>query len=260
MTFQEKLQTLRKQNGMSQEKLAEMLGISRQAVSKWESGQSYPDMDKLIALSDLFKVSIDSLIKEKQPNETGPYLEHNPSLYYPSIHYEYKSKRSLFGLPLVHINVGLGFYTAKGILAIGNISLGLLSIGGVALGGLCLGALSTGLIGLAGAALGLLLSIGGLSIGALAVGGMAIGIITLGGLSIGMFSVGGAAFASHIAIGGYANGPIAVGHTARGIETIVSHSQTGLDDISAKQVRSLILKEYPGLWKPILDWLTLFFR
>jgi DNA-binding XRE family transcriptional regulator len=48
MRFQDKLQALRKERGMSQEKLAEMIGVSRQAVAKWEVGQSYPEIDKLI--------------------------------------------------------------------------------------------------------------------------------------------------------------------------------------------------------------------
>lgn len=127
--------------------------------------------------------------------------------------------------------------------------------------GFCIGGLSIGLIGLAGAALGLLLSIGGLSIGTLAIGGIAAGIMTLGGLSIGMFSIGGAAIATHVAIGGYANGHIAIGHIARSIKVIVSDSQAGsFDDISVKEVKHLIQKEYPHLWNPIVNWLTLFFR
>jgi transcriptional regulator with XRE-family HTH domain len=64
MKFNDKLQLLRKQKGISQEKLAERIGISRQAVAKWEIGKSYPDMDKLIILSDLFKISIDKLVKD----------------------------------------------------------------------------------------------------------------------------------------------------------------------------------------------------
>lgn len=64
MKFQDKLQILRKQTGMSQEKLAEKIGISRQAVAKWEVGESYPEMDKIIILSDLFRISIDKLVKD----------------------------------------------------------------------------------------------------------------------------------------------------------------------------------------------------
>lgn len=65
MSFPEKLQKLRKDQGLSQEKLAEIIGVSRQAISKWESGQTYPEMDKLIVLSNMFEVSIDDLVKDK---------------------------------------------------------------------------------------------------------------------------------------------------------------------------------------------------
>lgn len=68
MSFQVQLQALRKSKGLSQEKLAEILGISRQAVAKWEVGQSYPDIAKLIALSDFFKVSIDKLVNDYEEN------------------------------------------------------------------------------------------------------------------------------------------------------------------------------------------------
>ena len=68
MSFQEQLQTLRKSKGLSQEKLAEVLGVSRQAVAKWEASQSYPDIARLIALSDFFKVSIDKLVNDYEEN------------------------------------------------------------------------------------------------------------------------------------------------------------------------------------------------
>ncbi|MBU3179335.1 helix-turn-helix domain-containing protein [Clostridium estertheticum] len=68
MSFPEQLQILRKEKGLSQEKLAEMLGISRQAVAKWEVGHSYPDIARLIALSDFFKVSIDKLVNDYEEN------------------------------------------------------------------------------------------------------------------------------------------------------------------------------------------------
>jgi transcriptional regulator with XRE-family HTH domain len=64
MKFKDKLQNLRKEKSMSQEILAEKMGVSRQAVAKWEAGQSYPDMDKLIVLSDLFRISIDKLVRD----------------------------------------------------------------------------------------------------------------------------------------------------------------------------------------------------
>ena len=62
MEFNEKLQQLRKQNNMTQEQLAEKLYVSRAAVSKWESGKGYPNIESLKAISKLFSVSIDDLM------------------------------------------------------------------------------------------------------------------------------------------------------------------------------------------------------
>jgi len=64
MILAEKIIDLRKKMGWSQEELAEQLGVSRQSVSKWESAQSIPDMDKIIRLSDIFSVSTDYLLKD----------------------------------------------------------------------------------------------------------------------------------------------------------------------------------------------------
>lgn len=66
MKLSEKLQLLRKEKGLSQEKLAEILGVSRQAVSKWELGKSYPEMNKLIILRDYFGISMDDLVEENK--------------------------------------------------------------------------------------------------------------------------------------------------------------------------------------------------
>lgn len=65
MNFNNRLYQLRKQKGFSQEELANRLNVSRQTISKWELGDSTPDMEKLIALSDLFEVSLDELVKEE---------------------------------------------------------------------------------------------------------------------------------------------------------------------------------------------------
>lgn len=65
MKFSEKLIKLRKENKLSQEQLASKLDVSRQAVSKWEFGQTYPEMDKLLALCKLFKCSLDDLTNDE---------------------------------------------------------------------------------------------------------------------------------------------------------------------------------------------------
>lgn len=78
MSFGENLQAIRKQNQLSQEGLAEMLGVSRQAVSKWELGEGYPEVDKLLILSKKLNISLDSLLggektaisEEGRPSDT----------------------------------------------------------------------------------------------------------------------------------------------------------------------------------------------
>lgn len=72
MTLADRIQQLRKQRGISQEELADQVGVSRQAVSKWESGQSLPDLDKIILLSDYFEVTTDYLLKGVQPTPPAP--------------------------------------------------------------------------------------------------------------------------------------------------------------------------------------------
>ena len=64
MKFCDKLQKIRKENNITQEQLADKLNVSRQAVSKWESGQAYPDTEKLIQISKIFKISLDELIND----------------------------------------------------------------------------------------------------------------------------------------------------------------------------------------------------
>ena len=78
MVLGDKIIRLRRQNGWSQEELAEQLGISRQSVSKWESGTSVPDLDKIIKLSGSFRVSTDYLLKEESEEaerSIPPYTE-----------------------------------------------------------------------------------------------------------------------------------------------------------------------------------------
>ena len=69
MTIADRIQTLRQSKGMSQEQLADAAGVSRQAVSKWESEQSIPDLDKIVVLSEIFDVTTDYLLKGIEPVE-----------------------------------------------------------------------------------------------------------------------------------------------------------------------------------------------
>jgi len=70
MNFGEKLFKLRKENGLSQEALAELLNTTHQAISKWENNHGYPETEKLLQLSDIFKVSVDFLLKETAEAES----------------------------------------------------------------------------------------------------------------------------------------------------------------------------------------------
>lgn len=67
MNLSDRIRELRKIKGISQDELAEKLGVSRQAISKWENEQSIPDIDKVISLSDYFDVSTDYLLKGVEP-------------------------------------------------------------------------------------------------------------------------------------------------------------------------------------------------
>ena len=72
MSFADKIFDLRTKSGLSQEALADRLLVSRQAVSKWESGVTLPETDKLVTISNMFGVSLDYLLKEDKPTKKKP--------------------------------------------------------------------------------------------------------------------------------------------------------------------------------------------
>lgn len=250
MRLGDKLIQLRRERGYSQEQLANMLDVSRQSVSKWEADQSTPEINKLIMMSDIFDVTVDSLVKEditllpidkrqeksEISNNATNINSQNPAIIYGYGFYEYKSKTKVFGIPLVHIKTGYGMQVAKGIIAIGNISIGVISIGGISAGGICLGGLSLGLLAFAG-----------LALAGIAIGGGAIGIIALGGMAIGMYSIGGFAIASEIGVGGLAYGRTAIGSIVKG-ENILKI----VDVVREGQIKDFILEHHPNIWRPLL--------
>ena len=75
MNLNKNLQIMRKEKNYSQEMLSEMVGVSRQAVSKWEAGISYPEMDKLLLISKIFDCSIDDLVKKEHSKKDPIYLK-----------------------------------------------------------------------------------------------------------------------------------------------------------------------------------------
>ena len=267
MNLSAKLQLLRKKNGLSQEELAERLGISRQAISKWESGQSTPDLNKLILLSEIYNVTIDSLVKDsdeydilqgsfnniddsnsdrKDTRDDSKNTQIVINLGSNRIEYEYKSKRTLFGLPLVHINLGRGIKKAKGIIAIGNISCGVVSMGLLSFGIFSFGVLSIGLVSIAAIAIGLLLGVGAIAMGTFSIGAISIGIFSSGALAIGRYAVGGGAIASDIAVGDYAKANIAIGNKVDGLKTLSL-------DSSKEEIKRVIREEYPNIKNWIVE-------
>ena len=83
MTLSEKILALRTEKNLSQGELAEKLEVSRQSVSKWETSQSVPELDKLIKLADLFGVSVDALVREEEvPRPEPPREGREPQVIY----------------------------------------------------------------------------------------------------------------------------------------------------------------------------------
>lgn len=109
MSFEENLIKLRKEKGLSQEQLAEKLDVSRQTIYKWETGQSYPEMDRLVMLSDLFKCSIDDLIK-KEVNVNDISLREKYDNFYNAF-----SKYMALGVALIILGVAI-LVTLMGII------------------------------------------------------------------------------------------------------------------------------------------------
>lgn len=75
MDLSEKIVKLRKNNNLTQEQLAEQLNVSRQSVSKWESGQAAPDIDKIVAMGEIFHVTTDYLLKPSELDELAMKTE-----------------------------------------------------------------------------------------------------------------------------------------------------------------------------------------
>ena len=92
MTLGEKIQYYRKQSKLSQEELAARVGVSRQAVSKWELGEATPEVDKLVALAKAFGVTTDELLSSEEPEAETPPLPPPPP------EPPYYSRRGLWGL------------------------------------------------------------------------------------------------------------------------------------------------------------------
>ena len=301
--FCDKLIVLRREKGLSQEQLAEYLEVSRQSVSKWEADKTMPEISKLIAISELFQVSLDYLLIDDCENRNGrfPGMEDVPDYGagkglggsdikrqqdsgqwemdagWPETStreteemkkslneikefigcregFEYKSKASVFGLPLVHVKFGGGNGKVRlrdaawGIIAVGNLALGVVSVGIFSAGVLSFGVLS----------LGLLFSLGVISLGAMAVGVVAMGIVTGGISSVGIYATGVAAAGKEVATGVSVSGKTAAGMQGARIS---GWNMTVTDSLTSKEaMKDFILTYNPGLPGWLVNFLTLIYK
>lgn len=238
----EKILIERKKSGLSQGQLADMLGVTRQSVSKWESGAAVPELAKLVAIAEVFGVSLDYLVREQEPRseDTARLEEKLDRLTRYVSGYEYTSKTKVFGIPLVSIRLSKNRTigrdsTAKGIIAIGVFSLGAVSIGVVSIGGIALG----------------LIVLGALAFGVLAFGALAIGIIACGVSAIGIYSTGVASVGKEIAVGIEARGKTAIGESAIGRNRLLLRK-----GVTEQQIELFLGKHHPRLWGVLREWIS----
>ena len=275
-----RLARLRRAQNITQEELAERLGISRQAVSKWESDLAYPETDKLVSLAHLYHCTVDYLLTGQsltgqlltgqsptgqRPTEEEPASaqaensESSPSES-PNLweriergwgkrprYFEYKSRRTVRGVPLVHVNIGFG-RKAKGIVAIGLTARGILSIGLASVGVLSFGLCSVGLLSVGALALGLLLAVGSMAMGTVAIGAIAAGIFAIGALSVGLISIGALSAGYFLAVGDHAYGMIALGQSLARGEVLAIENLTASD---LPEILPLIDRHLPALLQGI---------
>lgn len=216
MSSGDKLAKLRKDHNYTQEQLAEILDVSRQAISKWESGGAYPETDKLIKLAELYDCSVDFLLNDETEDK------HKPAAFgFKRFAFERKSTKTVHGIPLWHINFGLGRtangiiaigFRAKGVISIGLFSLGVLPLGLFSLGFISIGLFSLGIASAGSIAIGLV-AVGAISVGIISLGAISVGIFSLGAIAIGQVSVGALAVGNYFALGDHAYAQIAVGAT-----------------------------------------------
>ena len=219
MTLGEKLSKLRKEYNYTQEQLADILGVSRQSISKWESDIAYPETEKLVKMGKLFECSMDYLLNEDVSEKQGLQPTEKESLWNKlklQIH-ERKSEKMIFGMPLYHIGRNAhGFFAiglkARGVFSFGLMSRGIFSVGLLSLGVISIGLLSLGLVS-AGAFSAGLLAVGSIALGLFAAGAISVGVISIGALSVGCFSTGALAIGKYVAVGDHARAMIAIGQT-----------------------------------------------
>lgn len=186
MSAKNNLKKIRDRKAISIEEAAAELDMEVSRLGNIENGRIQPSGEELEIMARYYGITVEDIVRveEMKKVKRNSFSNKNDrSLCEPwgnVFHFEYKSRATVGRIPLIHINIGLGAYSAKGIIAIGNFACGVISIGGISVGILSIGLLCIGII-----ALGLI------AFGAFAAGAAAIGICAVGGLSIGYLTVGG---------------------------------------------------------------------
>lgn len=250
MQFCEKLTRLRRKAGLSQEQLADELGVTRQSVSKWESGAAMPELAKVIALSERFGVSVDYLVKDHLEEEVQPVREEQSARLEAKVDtlardyrrsfgpvFAYTSRVRLLGLPLVSVRFGHDRHptannTAVGIVAVGNFSVGVISVGLITAG---------------------ILPIGMIAFGLLALGLVSVGVVAIGVSAVGVVAAGVSALGYQAAAGVSARAAVAMGQEAAGEHVLLLG-----DGVSAEQAASFLSTHCPKLWPPLARLLAFF--
>lgn len=291
MKFCDKLVELRREKGYSQEQLALMLGVSRQAVSKWEAGTTMPDISKILQLSEFFEVTTDYLLKESveerrsakgDASEKFDELSETQTRILEKLEkmeesegaavreYEYISEKRLFGLPLVHIhfkwtrgyrpNFGRALHTPRACADFHTKAKGILAIGNNAAGVLSIGFLAKGLISIGLYSFGVfalgIMCLGLLALGILSFGGLAAGVVAIGYVAMGVSAIG--AYGTGIAVlaGKAATGVAAVAHTAVGSGDANGTHVMVMEGITERQAADFLMEHQPGIPRWILFLLT----
>ena len=130
MTFSEKLTGLRRKSGMSQEQLADRLGVTRQSVSKWEGGTAMPELVKLISLSELFGVSVDYLVKDWMEEPDNPCGGSGEISSKQADRLEKKvDELTNYVMGMLSLGIVAGGLAAFGVAALGYLALGVSAVG-----------------------------------------------------------------------------------------------------------------------------------
>lgn len=202
------LKNYREQEGLTQKELAKELYVTDKAVSKWETGRGYPDLDTLEKISNLLEITLDDLVNERKPYEYLDFKSEKKIGNLPLYHFvipnmsllfqnrlQNKNRKSFSQIPTAKGVLSVGI-KAKGILAIGTFSIGIFSIGAIGLGLFSIGILSIGLIAAGSAGFGGL-AMGNFALGITAIGNLAIAMAAFGNFSIGYFSLGNQSLGVH---------------------------------------------------------------